>query len=262
MIRNTFSILDGAGEKTEKRLWENGIFTWDDFIERDTVPFISREKKILFDAMLGQYKEDLKNKNEKIFIRDIQKVEHWRFFEIFRSDAVCLDIETNGMSADQGGYPTVVGFYNGVEYKSLVMHEDLTWENIYNELSAYKYLITFYGSVFDMPFLLKRYPLLKVNLLHFDLCIGSRRLGIKGGLKKLEQSLNIFRDDDINGMNGYDAVKLWSNYKYGNMQSLETLIKYNRDDTVNLFNIAKYVYTKLKESTGIEDYYQAVGRQL
>jgi hypothetical protein len=254
MIRHTFSILDGAGEKTEKRLWENGITSWDDFLDSDSVPFISSDNKILYDAMLGQYKEDLHNKNEKIFVRDIKKTEHWRFFEIFSGNAVCLDIETNGMAASAGGYPTVVGFYNGFEYKSLVMHEDLTWENIYNELSSYKYLITFYGSVFDMPFLFKRYPQLKDSLLHFDLCIAARRLGIKGGLKKLEQSLNIIRDDDIIGMNGFDAVKLWSNYKHGNSESLETLIKYNRDDTVNLFYLAEHIYGKLKESSGIKAY--------
>lgn len=254
MIRHTFSILDGAGEKTEKRLWKRGIFTWDDFLCSDAIPFIPNKKKILYDTMLEQYKEDLINKNEKIFVRDIKKTEHWRFFEIFNNDAVYLDIETNGRPSDQGGYPTVVGFYNGFEYKSLVMHEDLTWENIYNELSSYKYLITFYGSIFDIPFLLKKYPLLKTNLLHFDLCIAARRLGITGGLKKIEQSLNITRDDDINGMNGFEAVKLWSNYLHGNTSSLETLIKYNREDTVNLFSIAEHVYPKLKESTGIEDY--------
>ena len=31
MIRNTFCILEGIGEKLEKRIWKEGILTWEDF---------------------------------------------------------------------------------------------------------------------------------------------------------------------------------------------------------------------------------------
>jgi hypothetical protein len=45
MIRNTFSILNGIGEKLEKRLWRNGILTWSDFINAPNLNFISPKNK-------------------------------------------------------------------------------------------------------------------------------------------------------------------------------------------------------------------------
>ena len=37
-------------------------------------------------------------------------------------------------------------------------------------------------------------------------------------------------------------------------EALERLIKYNREDTVNLMQIATILYERLKHSTGIEEY--------
>jgi hypothetical protein len=45
MIRNTFSILNGIGEKLEKRLWRNGILTWPVFINAPDLNFISPNPK-------------------------------------------------------------------------------------------------------------------------------------------------------------------------------------------------------------------------
>jgi len=58
----------------------------------------------------------------------------------------------------------------------------------------------------------------------------------------------------VKGLNGYDAVKLWEHARKGSKEALDLLRIYNKEDTVNLFEIADVVYRKLKSQTGIEEY--------
>lgn len=254
MIRNTFCILEGIGEKVEKRIWQEGILTWEDFTNASELFRFSKERKRLFDESLFRHKSELEAGNAGYFSKKLKRREHWRLYESFKKDAVCLDIETNGLQPNSGGYVTVVGLYDGYEYKSLVRGENLSAENIRKELEQYKCLITFYGSVFDIPFLLRSFSGIEFNIPHFDLCFGVKRLGFKGGLKKLEHDLGIERDESVVGLDGYDAVKLWDSARKGSTAALERLIKYNREDTVNLMQIATILYERLKHSTGIEEY--------
>ncbi len=77
---------------------------------------------------------------------------------------------------------------------------------------------------------------------------------MKGGLKRLEQALNIIRDESVQGLDGYDAVKLWEHARRGSCEAMETLLRYNKEDTVNLMRIASIFYDRLRQSTGIEEY--------
>jgi uncharacterized protein YprB with RNaseH-like and TPR domain len=184
----------------------------------------------------------------------VKRYEHWRLFDVFKNDAVCLDIETNGLSPNAGGYVTLVGMYNGGGYKCFLRGENLTTDALNEELSKYKYLITFFGSVFDIPFLKSCFRGLKIDIPHFDLCFGARRIGLRGGLKKIEPYFGIQRHDEVKDMDGYDAVLLWQEAERGCCRALNLLMRYNREDTVNLFGIADTIYKRLKVLTGIEEY--------
>lgn len=254
MIRNTFCILEGIGEKLEKRLWREGILTWGDFTDAEHLLGFSSERKRAFNESLLKHNSELEARNAGYFSKKLKRREHWRLYDSFKKDAVCLDIETNGFQPDSGGYVTVVGLYDGYDYKCLVRGENLTAENIRKELSQYKCLITFYGAAFDIPFLLRSFSGIEFNMPHFDLCFGVKRLGFQGGLKKLEHELCIERDEAVVGLDGYDAVKLWEAARKGSIEALELLIKYNKEDTVNLMQIANILYDRLKQSTGIEEY--------
>jgi uncharacterized protein len=254
MIRNTFCILDGIGERLERRLWKEGILTWEDFTDAEQVLGFSTERKRLFDESLFLTHAQLKAGNSRYFHRKLRPREHWRLFEFFKGEAVCLDIETNGFQPKDGGYATVVGLYNGYDYKRFIRGENLSAESLNRELEKYKCLITFYGAAFDIPFLLRDLGGINFDMPHFDLCFASKRLGLKGGLKKLEDMLGIERDESVKGLNGYDAVKLWDTARRGHSESMDRLVTYNREDTVNLMRLASILYEKLKESTGIEEY--------
>jgi uncharacterized protein YprB with RNaseH-like and TPR domain len=257
MIRNTFSILNGVGEKLERRLWRSGVLTWEDFLHAGDVEFLSPARKAACDAFLAEASARLYEGDAAYFRGRLKSSEHWRLFDIFRGRAVCLDIESNGYPAGAGGYPTVVGLYDGVDYKAFVIDEDLTAENLMERVEGYKYLVTFFGSAFDVPFLERTLPGFRLNVPHFDLCFGSRRLGMRGGLKKIERTLGIEREEATRDMDGYDAVLLWERALRGSAEALELLVAYNREDTVNLMDIAAAVYNGLRSATGIEAYANA-----
>lgn len=254
MIRNTFSMLNGIGEKLERRLWKDGILTWDDFLEKDDIHFISRDRKVSFDWSLSAAARKLLERDAGFFAKSVRRREHWRLFDFFRDSAVYLDIETNGLQPGRGGYVTVVGLYDGFDWRCLVAGENLTADNLNRELSAYKCLVTFYGASFDVPFLQRTFPGVRFDLPHFDLCFAAKRVGINGGLKKIETLFNIERSEEVRGMDGYDAVRLWELAKRGNDDARRLLLSYNREDTVNLLTIADILYRRLKQSTGIEEH--------
>jgi uncharacterized protein YprB with RNaseH-like and TPR domain len=254
MIRNTFCSLDGIGEKLERRLWREGILTWKDFISARAPLGLSAERKSFLDDCLCRDSEELGSANAVYFSGRLRRREHWRLFDFFRHGAVCLDIETNGYQPGSGGVVTVVGLYDGFDYTCLVRGENLSGETLKKELSRYKCLITFYGAAFDIPFLSRSFAGVKIDIPHIDLCFAAKRLGLKGGLKKLEFELGIIRDESVQGLDGYDAVKLWEHADRGSQEAMETLVRYNREDTVNLMHIASIFYERLRRSTGIEEY--------
>ena len=254
MIKNSFSILNGIGEGLEKKLWRNGILTWADFINASDIDFITSQRKSFFDECLSSALRELDNSNAVYFATTIKRRDHWRLFDTFRDEAAYLDIETNGFMPGSGGYVTLVGIYDGHDYKCFIRNVNLTCENLRNEFSRYKYLITFYGAGFDIPFLMRSMPDLRFDIPHFDICFGSRKIGFKGGLKKLEVDLGIERDEAIRNLDGYDAVKLWEHAQRGNTEAMEILKLYNKADTVNLAKIVDFIYNKLRLQTGIEEY--------
>ncbi len=254
MIRHTFSVLKGVGERLERRLWSCGIVTWEEFLETDRVPGIGREKKPLFDEALWRFKGALEGRDSRFFSTEVRRREHWRLLPEFKGRVLCLDIETNGLEPGRGGHVTVVGFYDGKEWSCLVKGRDLTRENIQRRLDRYDLLVTFYGTAFDIPFLLRTIPGLRVDLPHFDLCFAARRLGLKGGLKGLERRFGIRRDESVQGLDGYDAVLLWHRYRRGSKEALQLLMRYNMEDTKNLLPLSHILYGMLRASTGIDGY--------
>ncbi len=254
MIEHTFCILDGIGERLERRLWQQGILNWQAFLDADAVLGFGSERKRLFDESLFRFQKALTDSDAAFFRSSLKIRDHWRLFDVFGKDAVCLDIETNGLMPWAGGYITLVGLYDGYDYRCLVHGSSLSAESLAEALQGYKCLITFYGAAFDLPFIFRSLGRIPFEMPHFDLCFAARKLGLQGGLKKLEEYFGIERESAVKGMNGYDAVRLWELQRLGDPDALDLLIRYNREDTVNLLQIAGTLYERLRQSTGLEEY--------
>jgi hypothetical protein len=251
MIRNTFIHLDGMGEKTEQRLWADGVLTWDDFLRAESIRSISAERKADMDAMLTEARKRLALRDAAYFREALKTREHWRLYGEFREHTAFLDIETNGLAPDAGGYPTMVGIATLDGYRAFVRGRDLTTRNIMDALDGVKCLVTFFGTVFDMPFLMRTMPGFEFDLPHFDLCFGGKKIGLSGGLKAVEKAIGIARPAEVDGMDGYAAVLLWNRHLDGYSDALKTLVAYNREDTVNLITLADKVYAGLCERSGL-----------
>jgi uncharacterized protein YprB with RNaseH-like and TPR domain len=254
MIENTFMMLNGVGEKLERRLWRSGVLTWSDFMNSEAVNFVSPGRKRQLDAELTRAGKNLKLENSAYFGRALGRRDHWRLFNRFREGAVYLDIETNGLPAGHGGYVTMVGIYDSAGFRALVRGRDLEVNNLMRELGGCKCMVTFFGSSFDIPFLEKTMPGFSMDAPHCDLCFSARRLGMTGGLKAIERRMGIIRDAETEGMDGYAAVLLWKRVLGGSREAMDLLVKYNMEDTVNLKRIAETIYAGLRAESGIEEY--------
>ena len=94
-------------------------------------------------------------------------------------------------------------------------------------------LCTFNGESFDLPVLRRSFGVgLLERFRSLDLSIECRRVGISGGLKRIEAGLQIPRR--LRGITGYDAMVLWERWENGDREALQTLLEYNADDVVNL----------------------------
>lgn len=244
MIEHTFVFLPGIGSATERKLWQNGILTWEDFVSKRKVERISPEKKRHYDTQLVVARRHLEDEDATYFSQCLHSREHWRLYEKWKDKACFLDIETEGLSHGL----TMIGIYTRDSYKPYIRGIDLERGAIEDELRKYKVLVTFYGRAFDMPFI-KREMGISVDIPHVDLCAAGKSLGLKGGLKKVEVQLGLTREEDIQGLDGFDAVRLWRKYEGGDDNALDLLVRYNKADTVNLRVLADIMYEKLKERT-------------
>ncbi len=228
MLKNTFRHIPGIGLKSEKRLWESGVHSWDDF--KSPYPrFLSSSKIDLIQAYLSKSREEIAS-NSAFFVALLTSNQHWRLFPHYRGKTVYLDIETTGLS-DFHDHITTIALYDGSVIKTYVHGVNL--DDFVADLERYDVLVTYNGKTFDLPFIERSFGV-KIDKTHIDLRYVLRGLGFSGGLKSCEKQLGVDRGD-LDGVDGFFAVHLWKEYeKTGNRSVLETLLAYNVEDVVNL----------------------------
>jgi uncharacterized protein len=245
VIARSFIHLPKIGPATERRLWREGVDHWEAFLARaEPVPGVSRSRWVELQEELRLSSAALGALEHRYFASRLASSQHWRTFARFRRRAAYLDIETTGI----GGWAdvTVVGIYDGLRVRTYVHGENL--DELEDDLGRFSLLITYNGATFDLPFLRRRFPRVEWHHLHIDLCPALRRLGYRGGLKAVERAFGLQRDPEIAGLDGWDAVRLWNEYRRGSDEALELLVSYNAADVVNLEALALEAYNRLSEA--------------
>lgn len=241
MLDQSFVILPGVRERKEQCIWSGGVHSWDDFLGASRIKGLSGVRKALFDERLKVAKARAREEDGAFFHSVLRRQDHWRLYDLFRDDAVFLDIETDGY---YGGV-TVVGLYDGKDTKTFVRGFNLDRTVFLRELSRYKMLITFNGASFDLP-VLERYFGFKSEVPHIDLRFVCQKVGLVGGLKAIEREIGLRRRREVEGFTGEDAVYLWQMWKStGERDYLEKLVWYNEEDIINLQPLAKKVIPQL-----------------
>jgi uncharacterized protein YprB with RNaseH-like and TPR domain len=141
-----------------------------------------------------------------------------------------LDIETTEYRTDI----TVLGISDGDFYHALVKGRNLSRQSICAALSGATCLVTFNGASFDVPVIEQAYPSCLPAVVHLDLRHICRQAGLTGGLKRIEEHLQLRRDERLDGLDGADAILLWYRHVMGDDDALERLVDYNAADVLNL----------------------------
>jgi hypothetical protein len=242
LLRNSYIHIPSVSYGTEKKIWDSGIDSWDSF---DTSKLnLPKLKKNHLKKFVDLSIESLDKGNYSFFSSLLPRQEHWRCFNDF-SKIAYLDIETTGLSKEHDDI-TMIGVYDGSKVKTFINGKNLGSFKKY--ISNFPMIVTFNGSCFDLPFISSKFNM-KFDQLHIDLRFASKKLGYSGGLKNIEKQCNLKRSDETDGLDGFEAVRLWHRYLKGDDASLKLLTKYNSEDVINLEALGHIVYDGLKEKT-------------
>ena len=242
MLEKTFIHIPGIGLITERKIWNRGINNWRDFLDHPE-PVFSPVK----DRSVHQHLEDSLAHRQDIgfFDERLPAGEKWRLFDTFKHRVVYLDIETSGYDPWDSDI-TVIGLYDGTRVQTFVNGKNL--DAFETAVANYDLVVTFNGACFDLPFIKRSFPGISLPEGHIDLRFVLKKLGHEGGLKKIEKDLGIARGDDIDGVDGFEAVRLWRKYQRGDKKALKTLISYNNADIINLEPLMELAYDEMKSS--------------
>lgn len=246
MLENTFIHLPEFGPRRERRLWSSGITDWDEFLDRfGSSPYHKNHCRILASSSYALRLGDAGH-----FAALLPGSETWRAFPSFDSVAY-LDIETTGL-APATDHVTVIGLFDGNRTYSYIHGQNLS--DFVRDIGSYDMVVTFNGSLFDIPFLRKSFPGLRMPRLHVDLRFVLQSLDVRGGLKRIEERFGYEREDDLKGLTGYDAVKFWQAYiKRNDKDALDRLVRYNAADISNLKRLLEWAYKEKRARTGFDE---------
>ncbi len=244
MLQNTFVHIPGVTRNAEVDIWRKGIHTWQDFLDKQESIKMSLQKKATIVSNLQESIDALKKKQYDHF-SSLPSNQHWRMYDELKKDKVCfLDIETTGLSKHYNKI-TLIGIHSNKGTKIFMQGKDL--EKFEGELKKYKMIVTFNGRCFDAPFIKHKFPNVKMDHFHADLRFIMADLGFRGGLKNVERERGIMRDDDLQDVDGFEAVRLWHKYERGDNDSLVLLKKYLKADCENLRTLMGAASIEMKQ---------------
>jgi len=247
MIKRTFLLLPGIGQVKERRLWEAGVLSWEEFSERRHVDGISDHRKEDLDRELGTAMELWDRGRSEYFTRLLPSGQHWRMYRRLREATAYLDIETDGLGP--GAVITMVSVHRDGETVTLTRGIDLDARELERVLAGAKMLVTFNGGAFDLPMIEREFPFVVPRVPHYDLRHACPKVGLRGGLKQVEVLLGHRRPQEVEYVTGEEAVYLWHLWqRKGSENALRLLRRYNQEDARNLEPLAAIVYDRLADA--------------
>ncbi len=242
LLEATFSHAQGIGPTIERRLWQAGARDWQTYLNGpDHLWPLTTAQRALLTPIVAESRQRLDDEDFAWFAKLLPASEHWRAVPAFGHRLAFVDIETNG-----GMNPndlTVVGVFDGHTMRQFVKGVNL--QDAPEALAEAAMLVTFFGTGFDIPFLKRAFPQMPLPQMHVDLCYLMRKLGLRGGLKSIETQLGMQRSNATTGLSGWDAVRLWNEFRAGRKQSLDVLLEYNAEDVRNMSDLLAEGYRRM-----------------
>lgn len=250
MLRQTFQHFRGITAKREQQLWAAGALDWKSAHE------LLNPQKTLFGPtaqgtevarLIDEGNEALHRSDAGYFAARLNRQEHYRIALTMPEKTLFLDIETTGLSRYYDTV-TVIGWSFGPDYGFFVKGQDLAL--LRHILRQAQLIVTFNGTLFDVPFIAHEYPDLELPKVHVDLRFLARRAGLTGGQKHIERVIGVAREADVAAVAGEMAPVLWNDYTRGNTDALKTLLRYNAADVRGMKTIFDTVCATVLEKYG------------
>jgi len=246
MLNSSFLHIPSIGQKTEKKIWESGIKTNEEFVNLlpDSIPPRTRKKITNHIITSTSNSEDPHH-----FYDNLPSSEQWRIFKRFQNSTAYIDIETTGLDSYRDEI-TTIALYDGENIKHYV--NGINLNEFKDDILNYDVIVTYNGKTFDVPFI-ESFLNIEMEHCHLDLRYILKSLGYSGGLKSCEKQLGIGRGDDLDGVDGFMAVLIWNHYSRRNdKKALETLLAYNIEDVLNLEYLMITAYNEKIQSLPFE----------
>lgn len=243
MIRRTFQLVPGIGPWREKDLWARGLEGWQ-AVRSGGAAVLGHTLHDSLCAALDRAEAALDAGELPALVEMLPAREHWRLWPLVADEALCLDIEADGVG--ERHRPTVAGCLDPEGLSTFIHGRNL--DALPARLAARRVWVTFNGSAFDLPVLRQAFSGLPRPVLHLDLKPLCRRIGLGGGLKSAEDRLGIARPPHLRGRSGMDAVLLWRTYHAtGDVEALRFLVEYNLYDAFQLRAVADHAFNRAAE---------------
>lgn len=226
--------IEGISEALEKHNWESGIVSQEDLRQKSNWQY-----SIFDENPLDLSINALKNNDVDYYIKRLNKKDYYRIAFSYPNKVMFLDIETTGLSKVYS-YITMIGWYKNSKYKCWLHGNPV--DKLIKDLNDINIVVTFNGTLFDLPFIKEKYEDLHhvlSNKAHIDLRFFAKRYNYTGGQKKIEEELGFVRPNDLEGVDGKEAISLWYKFLKGDRLALDKLIYYNYNDIggmIYLFN--------------------------
>ena len=250
MLSYTFQHIKGFSEKKERNLWEKGIDSWKalEALENRQIPLFEKDPDESKRSIFYLSQKALIEEDSNFFAEKLPKKEYYRIALSYPLKTLFLDIETTGLSRFYDNI-TLIGWSFGKEYNIFIKGDDD--KALRKAISDSKVIVTFNGSLFDLPFIRMEFENLTIPLCHIDLRFLARRVGLSGGQKTIEETIGVKRPKYLSNLRGEDAPLLWYKYIWGETSALKKLIAYNHSDIEGMKVIFDFVVNRILEKSPI-----------
>jgi uncharacterized protein YprB with RNaseH-like and TPR domain len=249
VIERSFQLLPGIGPWRERDLWSRGLLDWHAFRAAPQLSELPAKDAESLWCRIAEAEVALRTRDLGRLAALLPQREHWRLYPAFLDEAVFLDIETDG-AVD--GHPTVVSLFDRRGLHVFLRGQNL--EALPEALQHSRMWVTFNGRCFDVPVLRRHFADLPEPIVHLDLRFLCRRVGLRGGLKAVEQEIGISRPPHLRGVGGWDAVLLWRSWvATDEVAALRFLVEYNLYDAFQLRALADVAYNLAVEQLAFDE---------
>jgi uncharacterized protein YprB with RNaseH-like and TPR domain/predicted nuclease with RNAse H fold/dephospho-CoA kinase len=247
VLERTFLHLPGISEKRERKLWTQGVTSLLQLREASR-PQLDLFSETPTDDLLERTLLALDENDLAFFSTMLPRREHYRIALTYPSEILYLDIETTGLSRYYDTI-TLVGWSDHRGYSYWVRGESP--QALLSAISNANILVTFNGTLFDLPFIRKEFPEWLPPLVHIDLRFLAQRVGLRGGQKKIETILGLTRGKGARSLKSSDAPVLWQRFVWGDIVSGNLLLSYNLADVQGLAYLLAHCSRALLDSSQV-----------